>query len=105
MIVALEIVVVPRLVLPSTTKFPVELELPFTSTVNLSFSVQPVPFQYKILFVAKPPVRDPDTVVQKVEVPVEARTCPKRPVLFDASAIGPVMLSLETDVVASVDDP
>ena len=103
--VALPIVVVPRLVLPKTTKLPVEVEFPFRSTVNLLFSVQPLPFQYKILFVAKPPVSDPDTVVQNVDVPVEARTCPSNPVLLPPSEMGPVRLSLEIVVVASVEAP
>jgi hypothetical protein len=45
-------------------------------------------------------VSDPDTVVQNVEVPVEARTCPSSPVLLLASAIGPVKLRRVIVVVA-----
>lgn len=55
--------------------------------------------------VARPPVSDPEIVVQNVEVPVEASTCPKIPVELPPSAIGPVRFSLEMVVVARVEVP
>jgi hypothetical protein len=61
---------------------PLEVLLPFESTLKSVFSTQPKPFQNKVELVAVPFVSEPDIFVQNVDEPFVDKTCPRDPALF-----------------------
>jgi hypothetical protein len=74
-----EMVVLASVVFLKTTSAPVVVALPMESTLNAVFSDQPLPVQYISEFCWVPFETVPLTVVQKVEMPFVARTCPLVP--------------------------
>ena len=96
-----DIVVVARVVVPNTLRFPLVVALPFVATLKFSFSTQPLPFQYNVEFVAVPPEIVPLTFVQNVDVPFVANTCPSVPVAPFESLSKPVSCRLAIVVDAS----
>jgi hypothetical protein len=114
-------VVVASVDVPRTRRVPDAIALPFASTAKLRLDVHADPFQYSVDPVAEPLATVPDTVVQNVDVPLVARTCPNVPVapfesrsspvscnlsiVEDASVARPDTVRLEIVVVARVDTP
>jgi hypothetical protein len=90
-------------VVPSTASDPDVVALPFAATVKLVFSVHDDPFQYSVELVAVPFATVPDTVVQNVDVPFVASTCPAVPVALFESRSSPVRRRAEMVVVARVE--
>ena len=81
-------------VVPNTVSVPVVEALPSALTMKLVFSVHADPFQYKVLLVAVPALSPPETLVQYVEVPFVASTCPGVPVALFESRSSPVIRNL-----------
>ncbi len=86
-----EIVVVASVLVPRTASVPEAIALPLASTAKLKFLVQANPSQYNVELVADPDATVPLTVVQNVEVPLVASTCPAEPVALFESRSSPVI--------------
>ncbi len=84
-----------RVVFPRTESLPDVVAFPSTSTVKALLAVQVLPFQYSVWLVTVPSAIVPVTVVQYVEVPFVASTCPTDPVALLESRSSPVIWSLE----------
>ncbi len=78
--VNLVIVVVASVLVPRTASVPEAIALPLASTKKLVLPTQLDPFQYNVEFVAEPSLIVPEILVQKVDVPLVASTCPSVPV-------------------------